>query len=93
MLFVWSCVLCLLDMHSKHLLRSSMIRLIDHNFPVWNKMFCHVVQFGNEIMVVEFFLYGLITKVFGLLTFKYRWKLKTIVSNDSTVHHLAIFFG
>jgi hypothetical protein len=34
-------------------------------------MFCHVVQFGNEIIVVEFFLYGLITKVFGLLTFKY----------------------
>jgi hypothetical protein len=57
MLFVWSCVLCLLDMHSKHLLGSSMITLIDHNFPVRNKMFWHVVQFGNEIIVVEFFVW------------------------------------
>ena len=56
-------------------------------------MFCRVVQFGDEIIVVEFFLYRLITKVFDLLTFKYRWKLKTIVSNDSTVDHLAVFFG
>ena len=42
LLFVWSCVLCLLDMHSKHLLGSSMITLIDHYFPVRNQMFCHV---------------------------------------------------
>ena len=47
----------LLDMHSKHLLGSSMITLIDHNFPVRNKMFWHVVQFGNEIIVVEFFVW------------------------------------
>jgi len=56
MLFVWSCVLCLLDMHSKHLLRSSMIVSIDHNFPVRNKMFCIFFQFGSEISFVEFFL-------------------------------------
>jgi hypothetical protein len=32
--------------------------LIDHNFPVRNKMFCHFFQFGNEIIVDEFFCMG-----------------------------------
>ncbi len=37
MISVWSCVLCLLDMHSKHLLGSSMITLIEFNGMLWGQ--------------------------------------------------------